>query len=128
MKIDPKFYATVKDYDYAVSVNSPDKVTNDLGDFTGSIYRYLFHGLEPGGFLTSMLANDCMTALARSHPSNSLLELKDVSNWIVNFAPPESWGNYERVAAWCRLTDEQRRARLERYQLATTMWDILSTP
>jgi hypothetical protein len=75
--------------------------------------RYLVYGLEPGGFWTAVLANDCMGALARSHPANSIPDLKNAVNWIVYSWPSNSWGSYEAVKEWLSLTEEQRRRVLE---------------
>jgi len=89
-------------------------------EFATPIYNYLVHGYSPGSFFTSVLANDFMTAMGRSHPSNTIEALKRLANWIYNSMPPESWGTYDTVKSWTNLNAEQRREVLERRGLVFT--------
>lgn len=82
-------------------------------DFSDPIYNYLIHGLSPGGFFTALLANDCITALGKSHPSNTLEVLKCIGGWVANYMPAEAWGNYEKIESWLKLSEGQRRKILE---------------
>lgn len=82
-------------------------------DFSDPLYHYLVFATSPGGFFTSLLANDCMTALGKSHPANSLEMLKNIAGWVINYMPKEAWGTYEKVEHWKSLNDEQRQRILE---------------
>lgn len=78
-------------------------------EYWGPSLNYLLHGFEPGSFFTSMFANDMMGALSHSHPANSISGLKNLALWIRQIWPKESYGSYEKVAAWVSLSDEERR-------------------
>jgi hypothetical protein len=79
-------------------------------DYVDPLYNYLVYGLNPGGFFTSVLANDFMMAMSRSHPANTVEALKTVSGWIRSACPEEAWGNYDRVRDWQKMDAKQRRA------------------
>ena len=89
-------------------------------DFADPIFNYLVHGYSPGGFFTSLLANDCVGAIARSHPANTISALKNLTTWIVNEMPKESWGNYAVVNSWLETPPEERREILEMCRLIYT--------
>jgi hypothetical protein len=89
-------------------------------EYSHPIYNYLVFGYSPGGFFTSVLANDFMTAMSRSHPGNTVTALKKIAGWIYNSMPPESWGNYDTVESWTKLSADERRAVLERRGLVFT--------
>jgi hypothetical protein len=69
----------------------------NISDYTqGALERYVLDRLPPGGFLTSVLANDLFMAVNRADQWNSQT-LKDICNWIHDRAPPDCWGSYEIV-------------------------------
>lgn len=84
------------------------------------ICNYLINGWEPGSFFTSLLANDCMGALSRSHPGNSVQALKNLVGWIQDQMPRSAWGSYEAVEYWTNLTQDGRRHILEMHRLIYT--------
>lgn len=86
---------------------------NLCSEYHGPLERYLLYGFAPGGFWTAVLANDFMGAMARSHPANSIPDLKNAVNWIVYTWPKTSWGSYQAVDEWLALSDDQRRRVLE---------------
>ncbi len=92
----------------------------DSRDMVEPIYNYLVYGFEPGSFFTSLFANDFLNAMCRSHPANSLEELKDISRWVLNACPHEAWGSYGRVKEWINLDHQQRRRLLEEWKLIYT--------
>ena len=89
-------------------------------DFADPMYNYLVHGYGPGGFFTSVLANDFHSAIARSHPANSIEALKHLGGWIMDCAPRECHGSYDAVSNWCYLQTAARRQILEEYGLVYT--------
>ena len=89
-------------------------------DFADPMYNYLVHGYSPGGFFTSVLANDFHSAIARSHPANSIEALKHLGGWIMDCAPRETKGSYNNVEVWCSLPADVRRSILEDYELIYT--------
>ena len=89
-------------------------------DFADPMYNYLVHGYSPGGFFTSVLANDFHSAIARSHPSNSIEALKHLGGWVIDCAPRECHGSYDAVSNWCYLQPAARRQILEEYGLVYT--------
>jgi hypothetical protein len=82
--------------------------------------NYLIYGYEPGGFFTSVLANDFFAAIQRSHPSNTVEALKCLVGWIDDCMPPEAYSSYDRVSEWSRLHKDSRRVILEQYGLIYT--------
>ena len=89
-------------------------------DFSDSMYNYLVHGYSPGGFVTSVLANDFHSAIARSHPVNTVNSLKSLGGWILDCVPREAHGSYNNVEVWCSLPADVRRSILEDYELIYT--------
>lgn len=87
------------------------------GEFANPMYNYLVHGFSPGGCFTSVLANDFMNAVGRSHPSNTIEAFKSLAGWIRDTVPGEAWGSYEAVELWTKLTADQRRKILEELDL-----------
>ena len=98
-------------------------------EYSRPMYDYLVNGWDPGSFYTAVLANDFMSAVTRSHPSNRIAELKGLASWISNTMPAAAWGSYDRVQTWLNMSDEDRRTVLEQAQLIyntkTEMWLVL---
>jgi hypothetical protein len=93
-------------------------------DYADPIYNYLVYGYNPGSFFTSLLANDFMGAINRSHPGNTIPSLKHLVTWIVNELPEGvTHGSYEVVDAWTKLSPEERRKVLESRRLIFTEQD-----
>jgi hypothetical protein len=89
-------------------------------EFANPYFNYLVYGYGPGSFFTCVLANNWHEAIIRSHPSNTIEALKNLAKFTINVMPPESWGSPEEVEAWTHLTNEERRAILERCGLIYT--------
>lgn len=77
-------------------------------DFSDPMYNYLVYGFEPGSFFMGWYAGDAM-AIVHSHPANSVEALKDLSKWMINCMPPKARGSYERVRAWTKMSEDERR-------------------
>ncbi|HET8688514.1 MAG TPA: hypothetical protein VFM18_18025 [Methanosarcina sp.] len=94
------------------------------------LYNYLVMGFDPGSFFTAVMANDLVGAAAKSHPANTWRAIQQLMKWILNKAPGVSWGSYDRVHDWLKLSAEERKEILERYKLLYTekdiMWNILN--
>ncbi len=88
-------------------------------EFAEPFYNYLIHGYNPGSCFTSVLANDFVGAIARSHPSNTVEAFKALVGWIGEL-PREAIGSYDAVSNWCYLTAEQRRVILEKHNMLYT--------
>jgi hypothetical protein len=84
------------------------------------MYRYLVHGLEPGSMFTAMLANDARRMILGSHPNNTIEAFKAVAGWITDVVPAQARDSYPAVAAWCRLTNEDRHQILAQQDLLLT--------
>jgi hypothetical protein len=89
-------------------------------DFADPMYNYLVHGYSPGGFFTSVLANDFHGAIARSHPGNTIEALKHLGGWMLDCAPRESHSSYTVVERWLTMQPEARRTILEECGLIYT--------
>jgi hypothetical protein len=78
-------------------------------DYVMPLFNYVWMGLAPGGFFTSVLANDWGGAIQRSHPGNTIPALKNATGWILDRVPAVARGSYPAVEAWCyHLSDEER--------------------
>lgn len=90
-------------------------------DYAEPIYNYLVYGFAPGSFFTSVLANEFMDAISRSHPANTIGALKNLVCWILNELPEGvAYGSYAIVDEWLTMTEQQRRAVLEHRRLIYT--------
>ena len=78
---------------------------NDLLD--QSLENYLIHGFEPGGFLTSVLANDLYLAVGRADHWNKD-NLPRIVNEIQYNVPVDAYGSYAAVKEWCFDADGRR--------------------
>lgn len=90
-------------------------------EYADPVFNYLVHGYHPGGFWSAVFANDFMSAIARSHPANSVVELKKVVSWMMNhLINGTTHGSYQVVDMWLKQTPEVRRATLENLGLIYT--------
>lgn len=72
-----------------------------------SIENYLIRGLQPGGFVTSVLANDLLGAATSCDYINKE-RIVDIVKWVAAFAPVGSWGSYDNVGGWIEDKDGLR--------------------
>ena len=89
-------------------------------DFAEPFYNYLVYGWTPGSCFTSVLANDFVSAISRSHPSNTINAFKSLVGWMRDTMPIEAYGSYANVDKWTELNPDQRRIILERTGLVFT--------
>jgi hypothetical protein len=89
-------------------------------DFAEPFYNYLVFGYTPGSCFTSVLANDFASAIARSHPLNTIEAFKTLVGWMRDTMPEEAYGSYEKVKDWIGINPEQRRIILEHNGLVFT--------
>ena len=89
-------------------------------DFAEPFFNYLVYGYTPGSCFTSVLANDFVSAISRSHPANTINAFKSLVGWMGDTLPKEAYGSYEKVAKWTELNSEQRRMILEKHNLVFT--------
>lgn len=91
-----------------------------------AVENYLIYGFEPGGFLTSLFANDLFLATGRADSWNRprLAELADLACFNM---PSASIGSYQCIKDWCSDKDGRRTTYVEymrdlavRSKLATT--------
>jgi hypothetical protein len=86
-------------------------------DFAEPMYNYLVHGYYPGSCFTSVLANDFLGAMFRSHPSNTIDGFKKLAGWMTDTIPKQAQGSYGAVEDWTKLGDDERRTILEKHDL-----------
>jgi hypothetical protein len=98
-------------------------------EFADPMYNYLVYGFSPGSCFTSVLANDFLSAVSRSHPGNTIEAFKALAGWIRDTVPAEARGSYAAVDHWLSLTGPVRREVLESAGLVLTadqeMWATL---
>lgn len=65
-----------------------------------ALKNYFLYGLEPGGFLTSLLCDQSWTiVIARADHWNKPY-LGKYFEWLGVYAPKDSWGSVEAVKSW----------------------------
>ena len=89
-------------------------------EYFDPLYNYLVYGFEPGSFWTAVLANDFMTAVQHSHPSNSIPHLKHAVGWIQDTFPEGSYGDGRSVKYWVNMDPLGRRLTLEHHRILLT--------
>ena len=89
-------------------------------EFADPMFNYLIYGFSPGSFFTSVLANDFLGAVARSHPSNTITALKALTGWIQDCMPRRAFGSYEAVKEWLDMDETTRREILIMHNLICT--------
>lgn len=72
-----------------------------------ALENYLMYGFQPGGFLTSVLANDLYLAVGRADHRNRD-RLPEIVKAISFRMPNMSYGSYAAVKDWCRDRDGRR--------------------
>jgi len=84
-----------------------------LGFTTGNNYldsgleNYLFHGLQPGGFLTALIVDDLQDARTRADVWNSK-NIKNIYSVLFRRMPKESVGSREKYNDWLNDKDNRR--------------------
>jgi len=73
--------------------------TVPVGYMAGGMRRYVENGIEPGGFMRSLLSNDLRSAVATADAMN-LVHLPHWVVWLENNLPATAWGSAERYEAW----------------------------
>ena len=66
-----------------------------------ALAMYVVEGIQPGGFLSAVLANDLFEAAARADGSNQ----KILPQWVravFNAVPGRAWGSRDAVQAWVK--------------------------
>ena len=89
-------------------------------DFADPMANYLVYGYQPGSFFTYVLADNFTKAILSSHPGNTMEALKNLAGWMRDTLPEETWGNYDKVDAWCDMPWTMRRSILEKHGLVYT--------
>ena len=89
-------------------------------DFAEPMYNYLVYGYSPGGCFTSVLANDFLGAIFRSHPNNTIDGFKKLAGWMTDTIPKQAQGSYGAVEDWVKLSSSERRTILEKHDLIYT--------
>jgi len=72
-----------------------------------TIDNYVKHGLEPGGFVYSVLCNDLFGAIGRADSQNKR-DLEEICRYVYNDIPSNCWGSSEIVEAWMKKKSEEQ--------------------
>lgn len=89
IKITPKMQLCQIEFD---TFRIPDNMVEGLE-------LYINHRIKPGSFMSAVLANDLIEAVGRADHRN-IKNIPAYVHFLYNFAPPECFGSYEKVAAW----------------------------
>jgi hypothetical protein len=63
------------------------------------LLRYFSDGILPGSFLQAVLCNNLIEAVRRADPI-SFHALPSLFEFLVAYAPADSWGAREKVLGW----------------------------
>jgi hypothetical protein len=88
-----------------------------------ALENYLMHGFMPGGFLTSVLANDLYLAVGRADHWNKD-RLPEIVNEVLFRMPGISYGSYAAVKDWCKDKNGRRSAYATQKEKEYT-WKVL---
>jgi hypothetical protein len=65
------------------------------------LHNYVFHKLQPGGFVTAVLSNDLREAVGRADGHN-VNTLKEILTYCYMQIPSACWGSPESVVNWLK--------------------------
>lgn len=68
---------------------------------------YIEHGVPPGGFMTAVLENNLVKALARAHGTDRAA-MFEWASWLYNECPGNAWGSEEIVNKWIESHETER--------------------
>lgn len=71
--------------------------------------RYVEQGISPGEFLTAVIENNLVMAVAHADDIN-FPRIKDFKEFLYNEMPTASWGSKKKRLAWCKRDSEAREA------------------
>lgn len=105
-------------------VNKMAEIERECGDVESipshikeSILNYVKYGWEPGGFVTSCLANNLWRAVQTADVYN-ITKLRAITYFIYEHVPPQACGAYHKVEKYCRdkqqeIKEQQEEGRAE---------------
>lgn len=67
----------------------------------GGMERWVNHGIQPGQFLSAVIANDLAETFRRADDTN-LLRLQSIVSWFYNYMPELAWGSPSRAKIWAQ--------------------------
>ena len=73
-----------------------------------SLQRWVEHGIEPGGFLMTVLMDAPFGIVAGRADEINALNLVKIYRYILNECPHECWGSSTKVLAWKEKKQEER--------------------
>jgi hypothetical protein len=65
----------------------------------GALVRYVFHGINPGDFLTAIICNDLFEALSCADETN-INKLRAYGIFFYNHVPSACFGSAEKMEQW----------------------------
>ena len=68
-------------------------------DMIDAIKLYIYHGINPGDFLTAVISNDLRVALRKGSNEN-IANLPAFLAYFYNEAPENCWGSQEKMRRW----------------------------
>jgi hypothetical protein len=89
-----------------------------------AIENYLFQGLEPGSFVSSVLCNDLVGACTRCDHINAT-HIVQITKFVLHCMPPGSWGNWDRMLKWMSDDNSIRSNYVNEFE-KRLMWETLS--
>lgn len=61
--------------------------------------RWIEQGIQPGSFLSAVIANNLRETIGRVDMTNGT-RLLEIVSWFYNWAPGPCWGSVDRAQAW----------------------------
>lgn len=66
-----------------------------------AVERYIFDGIPPGDFLSSLLSNDLFLTYGYADDTN-IRRVRDYIMLLYNDCPGSCWGSPEKFKNWCK--------------------------
>jgi hypothetical protein len=89
------------------------------------LWNYFAYGISAGGFCMHVLNNNFLGAVCSADHSWTGRSFQELAKWINQHAPRQAYGSPEKIEAWQRLTDDERRDIMIELRLRPSVIDIL---
>lgn len=94
-------------------------------DFCDALWNYFAYGMSPGSFGHGLITNNFYRAVQSAHYALSAHTFRELTCWLAEFAPPESFGSVENYDKWILKTNAERCDIMIEYRLRPSEFDIL---
>lgn len=91
----------------------PSRVYEISDELEDALREYIDSGIRPGDFLTAVICNDLVQAVAKADDTN-MANLPAFASYLYNEAPRQCWGSDEAMKRWISDKEDERAEEAER--------------